>query len=53
MLFRSAALRAVLKPVLMLGKPVLVIIDKAALALFWPFWKMLALLKSLFSGKAA
>lgn len=50
---RNAALRAVLKPVLMLGKPVLVIIDKAALALFWPFWKMLALLKSLFSGKAA
>ena len=50
---RFPALRAVLCPILLLGKPVLVLIDKAVLVLFLPLWKTLSLLKSLYGRKAA
>ena len=50
---RSAFLRTVISPILMVGKPILVVIDKSVLVLFWPFWKAFTLLKSLFRSKAA
>lgn len=50
---RSAALRAAISPILMVGKPILVMIDKAVLLIFWPAWKSLTLLKALFRGRAA
>jgi tellurite resistance protein TerC len=50
---RSATLRAVLNPLLQLGKPILALIDKAVLMLFWPLWKTIALLKGHFFSKAA
>ena len=50
---RSAFLRAVISPILVIGKPILVVIDKAVLVIFWPFWKAFTLLKSLFRSKAA
>ncbi|MFZ9963638.1 MAG: DUF475 domain-containing protein [Terrimicrobiaceae bacterium] len=49
---RSPTLRAILNPVLMLGRPFLLIIDKAVLILFWPIWKMLALMKNLLNRGA-
>ncbi|MFM8717212.1 MAG: hypothetical protein ACKOF3_10620, partial [Spartobacteria bacterium] len=49
---KSAALRAVINPVLIIGKPILILIDKVVLLIFWPLWKMIALLKPLFRGKA-
>jgi hypothetical protein len=50
---RSAFLRAVISPILMIGKPILVVIDKAVLVIFWPLWKAFTLLKNLFRSEAA
>jgi tellurite resistance protein TerC len=50
---RSAFLRAVISPIIMIGKPILVVIDKAVLVIFWPLWKAFTLLKNLFRSKAA
>jgi len=48
---RNAALRAVIGPVLMAGKPILILIDKAVILIFWPLWRVFAVLKSLFRRK--
>jgi len=50
---RSAALRAAISPILTVGKPILVVIDKVVLLIFWPFWKSLNLVKALFLRRAA
>ena len=50
---KSSALRTVIIPLLMVGKPFLVVIDRTVLLIFWPVWKSLTLLKALFRGRAA
>ena len=50
---KSAGLRAAISPILRVGKPILVVIDKAVLLIFWPVWKSITLLKALFRGREA
>ena len=49
----SAILRAILSPVLLIGKPILVVIDRSVLILFWPLLKTFSVLKKLVFPKSA